>query len=328
MNTPNDVNNSTTVEINGDKSLIKKLDNQWFQDIAILQNDIFFLTHKFYQKLGFKTLNLSLIVEAPSCPTDSTGSDSKPMTVYFQKNSKYLSDSSQFFLEYSTRLFGKNCYSLLPSFRDEKKDKRHLSEFYHSEAEIIGDMENAISIAEQYINYLSKHLLKRNEEIIMKYAGTRKHIKQLDKPIKKLTFDEAFEIVGKEHYEYLEEGNRRLTPSGELFLLNKFNGVVWITEPDSLSVPFFQAFLKSRPKKSKAADLLMGIGETIGLGERHFSDDDVINALDLHQININEYQWYIDLKKTKPLKTAGFGMGVERYLCWLLRHDDIRDFIY
>lgn len=31
------------------------------------------------------------------------------------------------------------------------------------------------------------------------------------------------------------------------------------------------------------------------------------------------------MKDSFPLKTAGYGMGVERFLLWVLGHDDIRD---
>ena len=31
------------------------------------------------------------------------------------------------------------------------------------------------------------------------------------------------------------------------------------------------------------------------------------------------------MKKNYPLQTSGFGMGIERYLMWLLKCDDIRN---
>lgn len=38
------------------------------------------------------------------------------------------------------------------------------------------------------------------------------------------------------------------------------------------------------------------------------------------------YQWYLDIRKARPLRTAGWGMGTERYLAWIFQHLDIRDF--
>lgn len=52
---------------------------------------------------------------------------------------------------------------------------------------------------------------------------------------------------------------------------------------------------------------------------------ELIKALSEHLIPEKEYEWYIKLKKYYPLKTAGFGMGTERFLLWLLKKEDIRD---
>lgn len=50
-----------------------------------------------------------------------------------------------------------------------------------------------------------------------------------------------------------------------------------------------------------------------------------MQALKMHEVDPSEYQWYIKMKEVFPLKTAGFGMGVERFLMWVLKCDDIRD---
>jgi asparaginyl-tRNA synthetase len=42
-------------------------------------------------------------------------------------------------------------------------------------------------------------------------------------------------------------------------------------------------------------------------------------------VGADPYRWYLDMKRTRPLHTSGFGMGVERFICWLAGHDDIRD---
>ena len=35
--------------------------------------------------------------------------------------------------------------------------------------------------------------------------------------------------------------------------------------------------------------------------------------------------WYVEMREIAPMRTSGFGMGSERFLLWLLQHDDIRD---
>ena len=46
-----------------------------------------------------------------------------------------------------------------------------------------------------------------------------------------------------------------------------------------------------------------------------------------HELDCYDYQWYIEMKEMVPLQTSGFGMGVERYLAWLLGDYDIRNFV-
>ena len=102
------------------------------------------------------------------------------------------------------------------------------------------------------------------------------------------------------------------------------DGVVWITNYDILAVPFYQKF-DNKKKTTKNADLLMGIGETVGCGERHDDYDEIIESLGIHKVDKKEYEWYITMKKEKPLPTAGFGMGTERFFMWVLKCDDIRN---
>ena len=61
-----------------------------------------------------------------------------------------------------------------------------------------------------------------------------------------------------------------LTCVGECIFIEKFDAAVWLTEMDHMSAPFSQAFV-SNTNKSKAlcANLLFGLGEVLGLGQRH-----------------------------------------------------------
>ena len=52
----------------------------------------------------------------------------------------------------------------------------------------------------------------------------------------------------------------------------------------------------------------------------------MLNALNEHQVDPISYDWYLKMKERYPLKTSGFGMGTERFMLWLLKQDDIRDF--
>ena len=70
----------------------------------------------------------------------------------------------QFMLEYGCRMFKEGCYYIMPSFRGEEADERHLCQFYHSEAEIPGTLDDVMKLVEEYLIYLSRRLLEEFSE--------------------------------------------------------------------------------------------------------------------------------------------------------------------
>ena len=215
----------------------------------------------------------------------------------------------------------------MPSFRGEKEDERHLSQFYHSEAEIPGTLDDVINLVEEYLKYLCVNILEEYEEKIVEIAGTTEHIKRFInlKEVPRVTFNEAINILedNEKYITHSEYGFRNITKTGEKALMQYFEGFVWLTNFDSMAVPFYQATINDG-KIAKNADLLIGIGETVGAGERHETGDEVRKSLDMHQVK-EGYDWYIKMKDIYPLKTSGFGMGIERFILWLTKQDDIRD---
>ena len=145
---------------------------------------------------------------------------------------------------------------------------------------------------------------------------------------KRITFNEAETILKNydkknlNKYIKYENGFRVLNDIGERKLIELNEGIVWITHYDILSTPFYQ---KNEGKYSLNADLLFGFGEVVGCGERYERYEDLIESIKLHEVDENDYKWYITMKKNHPLQTSGFGMGIERYLMWLLKCDDIRN---
>jgi asparaginyl-tRNA synthetase len=115
-----------------------------------------------------------------------------------------------------------------------------------------------------------------------------------------------------------------LTRHGERRLMAEVSPLLWVTHHHHLTVPFYQAYADD-PTLARSADLLMGVGETVGAGERHRTGEQVARALRHHQIDDEAYSWYVRLKDDYPMLTSGFGLGVERWLMWLLDVPDIRD---
>ncbi|XP_045913583.1 uncharacterized protein LOC123975837 [Micropterus dolomieu] len=311
----------------------------WYRNLFQIQNTLFHSTVEyFHSSCQYSYALTPLTTDTISSPM-GLGSDSEPVFVNLLGQDIYLADSMQFVLEYFLR-FQENLpgtYYISPSFRGEDPDATHLNQFYHVECELLGDMDKAMSIAEGFLAHLTKAMLKKHCDMILNTAGTLAHVtamlSKLDgkTALPRISLDQAIPMMpSADCLEWVQDGQprfgRKLTRKGERVLIEKYGGAVWLTEMDHLGVPFYQAYVEGTGRgKAKAADLLLGLGETVGLGERHSTPEMVQEALRHHAVPEQSYKWYINMRQVKPLLTSGWGMGTERYLCWLLQHDDIRD---
>jgi asparaginyl-tRNA synthetase len=59
----------------------------------------------------------------------------------------------------------------MPSFRGEDADATHLCQFFHSEAEIVGGLDDVIRVVEDYIRFLAQRLLAELASEIRSVAG-------------------------------------------------------------------------------------------------------------------------------------------------------------
>lgn len=309
---------------------LEVLEEPWYRLLIKLQNLITIETMKFYEEKGIMTIHLPITSGSISSPMGK-GSDSLPVKVNIQGVDTYLADSMQFLLEYGCRLNEKGVYYVMPSFRGELADERHLCQFYHSEAEIPGTLYDVMNLVDDYIKYLSSKIIEKLGNELEQAIGDISHVKKIAEyngDFPRITFDKAEKLLrdqfDDEISDYIEynDGWRNITRKGEQKLIEIFDGIVWLTNYDDLAVPFYQ---KSINNIAENADLLMGIGETVGCGERHNDYNELIKALNFHEVTEDEYKWYIEMKKIFPMQTSGFGMGAERFLMWVMKAKDIRN---
>lgn len=309
------------------------LDNPWYKLLVKLENLITYETMNFYEEKGIITIHLPVTTGTISSPM-GRGSDSTPVKVNLNGEDTYLADSMQFLLEYGCRLNKNGVFYVMPSFRGEKSDEMHLSQFYHSEVEIPGNLEDIINLGTEYIKFLSKKIIEKLGDELKKAIGDISHIEKIahfSGNFPKITFDEVEKRMKELHPECIEQyieyedGWRNISRLAEKDLIKIFDGPVWVTNFDELAVPFYQKLDAKIKGTTRNADLLMGIGETIGCGERCSNGDEVLKALSKHEVDPLEYNWYVKMKTMYPMETAGFGMGIERFLLWVLKANDIRN---
>ncbi|KAH6616858.1 putative asparaginase like 1 [Boeremia exigua] len=315
------------------------LHSPWYTAMLRLQSTLIHTSVDFFnQCMGYRYVIVPMTTGSISSPM-GLGSDSQPVSIELAGTRTYLADSQQFTLEYALRLEDglKGAYYLGTSCRGEDPDATHLNQFCHVECELLGELEDGMRVANEYVIALVQAFKKNHRIEVERIAGTTKHLDDMldlyqahGNAFPMITLDDALALpeMTENMWYYAVEGRpqygRCLSRVGEQMLIAKFGGAVWLTEMDHMSVPFYQAYAGDN-RKARCGDLLIGMGEVVGCGNRHETAEQALDALERHEVDPAEYDWYVEMRKVKELNTTGWGIGSERFLAWILQHDDIRD---
>lgn len=314
---------------NNDRHFTAALSHPWYQLILKLNGLISYATHDYFREKGFLPALMPITSEAVTSPM-GLGSDSLPVAVNLFNQPTYLADSMQFHLEYMLRQHPHGVFYIMPTFRGEDSDARHLNQFFHIEAEFCGELDDLIRTIEGLLRHYTNAILETmGKDFHMQGLPTdhlHRFLFESQNGLPRITFKEAMAELGTDPkwYNLHDAMPVSLTNIAEQTLLKRTGEAVWLTHLPKLGVPFYQAD-HDDGDSALCADLLLGIGETVGCGQRHYSYDSTLKALELRQVNPLSYDWYLRMKKEYPLQTCGFGIGLERFLLWILKHDDIRD---
>lgn len=318
------------------------VNDRYFAALAILRHYIKLASDAYWSSVGAKNIDLFMFTSSISSPMGS-GSDSDTIVIQFGNQTTNLTDSSQFGFEPLMFHLDK-AYCYLPSMRGEDLDTRHLNQFFHCEAEVVGTLEDLLPLVEGYIQALSRAFIILTsivELMSVDFAKTNAVMHSIisTKSFKRETFNDVYPWLQENQFFYtVNDYGRNITNLGEIALVeNKGNGLpIWLCNYDRDIVPFYQ---KPNPKNTKTvinADLLFAPiveggfgGEIVGSGQRQDTPEEMVESLSRQQIGSEPYEWYINLRKHPGYKiTSGFGLGIERFITWALGYSDIKDVIH
>jgi asparaginyl-tRNA synthetase len=154
----------------------------------------------------------------------------------------------------------------------------------------------------------------------MDYGDAIKWLK--DNGIKKDIFDENNVKIGEADYEFGEDipesPERRMTDTiGEPIFLTRF--------PAGIK-SFYMKRCPEDNNLTESVDVLMpGVGEITGGSMRIADFAEIMAAYKSSDIDPTPYYWYTDQRKYGTCEHGGFGLGMERFLAWLLNRYTVRD---
>jgi asparaginyl-tRNA synthetase len=84
-----------------------------------------------------------------------------------------------------------------------------------------------------------------------------------------------------------------------------------------------------QPNRVLCVDVLApeGYGEIIGGGQREDDLETLEAKINAHQLPMEAFRWYLDVRRYGSVPHAGFGLGVERTVAWICGLHHVRETI-
>jgi asparaginyl-tRNA synthetase len=268
------------------------------------------------------------LVDSPILtPTACEGTSTLFETDYFGDKA-YLSQSGQLYLEPACAALGK-VYCMGPTFRAEKsKTRRHLMEFWMVEPEVaFMELPGLAELAEELLVELVGRVLDRCREELDVLERDRTKLESVARPFPRITYSEAVERL-KAQGVAIEWGDD-FGGDEETALASLFDRPVMVTHYPAKMKAFYMQPDPDDPDLALALDVLApeGYGEIIGGSQRIHDHDLLLRRLREHDLPIEAFQWYLDVRKYGSFPHSGFGMGIERVVAWLCGVPHLRETI-
>ncbi len=240
----------------------------------------------------------------------------------------YLSQSAQFYLE--SLIFSlEKVYSLTPSFRAEKsRTPRHLAEYWHLEMEAAWvDNSGNMEVQEQLLTAMLQNAVAECSDELKLLKRDPSKLKKIEPPFDRMKYEEAVEFLQKKGHGMSWGSDLGAIEEREL-TIDRTNPVFIVNYPKELK-PFYMKENPDDTRTYKNSDLLApeGYGEIIGGSERETDNDRMIAWLKEKGESLDNYKWYLDLRRYGSVPHSGFGMGIERVVTWVCGLEHIRDAI-
>jgi asparaginyl-tRNA synthetase len=322
-----------------------------FKAVFRVRSLLAYAIHKFFQERNFVYIHTPILTTI-----DAEGAGEMFKVTTLDMNKLPLTENDK--VDYSQELLGanthltvsgqlavepfcmafRNVYTFGPTFRAENSNTpRHANEFWMIEPEIaFGQLEEDMRLAEDMVKYLISYVLD-NAQSEMKFFNSfvdNQLLARLENIVKAefgvITYTEAIELLKKSNktFEYPTDWGENLQTEHERYLSEEiFKKPVFVVDYPK-DIKAFYMKLNGDNKTVRAMDLLVpDVGEIIGGSQREDNLEILENRMRELKMSVEEYAWYLDIRKFGTFPHAGFGLGFERAVMYLTGMKNIRDVI-
>ena len=286
-----------------------------------IRSEVLGFIHELFRRKGFIEVSPPMFISS-ACEGGSTLFGLK----YFDQD-LYLTQSAQLHLEVLVYSLEK-VYTVAPSFRAEKsRTIRHLTEYWHVEPEqAFADIDDMMRLEEDLVSYVCQKTAKECKKELEELGVDLKKLASIKAPFSRITYTDAVEMLNRKNVKM--RWGEDFGFDEERKLAEEFGKPFFVYAYPKQVKAFYCKTYKENPELAMSADMLVpNIGEITTGGSRVDDKDELIARMREFGLNEKDYDWYIDLRRYGSVPHAGFGLGVERLLTWMLDLDNIIDTI-
>ena len=288
-----------------------------------IRNTVINATYEYFNQNSFIKIDTPILT-----PTACEGTTTLFEVPYFDLGKAYLAQSGQLYLEAAVMSFGR-CFDFGPTFRAEKsKTRRHLTEFWMMDAEAaFVNHEGNMKIQEELICHIVKKVLENNRKELEILERDITKLEKIKAPFGRITYTEAIKKVQALGSD-IKDGED-LGADDETLLTQDSDVPIFVEKWPRQIKAFYMKRDPENPEVVLGSDLIApeGHGEIIGGSEREDNYDLLLARMKEEKMPLEDFRWYLDLRKYGSVPHSGFGYGLERITGWMCGIHHVRETI-
>jgi asparaginyl-tRNA synthetase len=194
-------------------------------------------------------------------------------------------------------------------------------------------LEELLQLSERYLSFIVAAVLAKHRADLKVIGRDVSKLETIEAPFPRLSYDDAHAMLvdayAKGLVETLHKEGDDFGAPDETYLSRQFDRPVMVHRYPAAIKAFYMQPDPADPTKALCVDVLApeGYGEIIGGSQRVDSYELLEARIKEHDLPLEAFQWYLDLRRYGSVPHCGFGMGIERVVAWICGLDHVRETI-